>query len=234
MQSISKLAAELEFLSFFVLLPVFRGLRCAALWEVCQPFSSWSFFRHVLQFSRDRQCHETRESPHRPSSLYVSSGEPTLAADVCQSASRMRRNCGDAVAHHSTHNTKHHTRTYSRQQLAHKQSNTTKRITHQPQRGRRRRRRCARRPLPGCQVDRLHKLQVPCCRHSQVWSTLGSASSASRVRAAQEPSPSCICRVQAVMMPWIFAWLGGPRMASSTCMLRPWHSTSKLGRQRKF
>ena len=31
-------------------------------------------------------------------------------------------------------------------------------------------------------------------RHSQVWSTLEPASSASRVRAAQEPSPSYICR----------------------------------------
>ena len=30
-------------------------------------------------------------------------------------------------------------------------------------------------------------------RHRQVWSTLGSASSARRVRVAQEPSPTCIC-----------------------------------------
>ena len=40
-------------------------------------------------------------------SLYRASGEPTLVVDVCQSASRMRRNYGDAVAHHSTTKTKH-------------------------------------------------------------------------------------------------------------------------------
>ena len=47
-------------------------------------------------------------------SLYVSSGEPILVTDVCQSASRMRRNYGDAVAHHSTHNTQHDTLTKAR------------------------------------------------------------------------------------------------------------------------
>ena len=41
-------------------------------------------------------------------SLSVSSGEPTLEADVCQGASRMRRNFGDAAAHHSAQNTQHH------------------------------------------------------------------------------------------------------------------------------
>ena len=30
-------------------------------------------------------------------------------------------------------------------------------------------------------------------RHSHVWSTFGSLSSARRTRAAQDPSPSCIC-----------------------------------------
>ena len=34
-------------------------------------------------------------------SCYVSSGEPTLAGDVCQKSSRMRRNDGNAVAHHA-------------------------------------------------------------------------------------------------------------------------------------
>ena len=84
-------------------------------------------------------------------SLYVSSGEPTLATDVCQSASRMHRNYGDAVAHHSTHSTQHHTRTYQHQQLAHKQSNAPQKpIRHQPQHGVGRRRRFAWRPSPGC------------------------------------------------------------------------------------
>ena len=64
-----------------------------------------------------KDCHLT--SCH--ASLYVSSGEPTLAADVCQSASRTRRNSGDAVARHITRNTQHHTRTYQHQQLARKQ-----------------------------------------------------------------------------------------------------------------
>ena len=56
-------------------------------------------------------------------SKFVSSGEPTLGTDVCQGASRMRRNYGDAAAHSSAQNTQHHTRTYQHQQLAHKQSN---------------------------------------------------------------------------------------------------------------
>ena len=75
-------------------------------------------------------------------SLYVSSGEPTLAADVCQSASRTRRNCGDAVAHHRAHNT-----------------------MHQPQHGGGWRRRFCVAPVPRCQSDRLHKPQVPRCRY---------------------------------------------------------------------
>ena len=37
-----------------------------------------------------RSCH---------ASLYVPGGEPTLEADVCQGASRMLRNYGDAAAH---------------------------------------------------------------------------------------------------------------------------------------
>ena len=56
-------------------------------------------------------------------SLYLASGEPTLAFDVCQSAARMRRIYGDAAAHHSTHNTQDHTHTYQHQQQAHQQSN---------------------------------------------------------------------------------------------------------------
>ena len=36
-------------------------------------------------------------------SLYRASGEATLAVDVCQSASRTRRNYGGAAAHHNTH-----------------------------------------------------------------------------------------------------------------------------------
>ena len=36
--------------------------------------------------------------------------------------------------------------------------------------------------------------------------------------------------VPAVMMLWIFAWLGRSRLGSLTCLLRLWHSTSKLGR----
>ena len=75
-------------------------------------------------------------------SLYRASGEPTLAADVCQSASRTRRNCGDAVAHHRAHNT-----------------------MHQPQHGGGWRRRFCVAPVPRCQSDRLHKPQVPRCRY---------------------------------------------------------------------
>ena len=52
-------------------------------------------------------------------SLCVSSGEPALGADVCQGASRMRRNYGDAAAHHNAQNTQQHTRTYQHQQQAH-------------------------------------------------------------------------------------------------------------------
>ena len=37
----------------------------------------------------------------------------------------MRRNHGDAVAHHSTQNTQHHTRTYQNQQFAHQHQQHT-------------------------------------------------------------------------------------------------------------
>ena len=98
----------------------------------------------------------------------VSSGEPTLAADVCQSASRMRRNYGDAVAHLSTHNTQDHTHTYQHQRQAHQHSNTPqKQNMHQPQHGGWRRRRCKWRPCPECKIDTLRRPRVP---HSQVWS----------------------------------------------------------------
>ena len=130
---------------------------------------------------------------------------------------RVRRNYGDAVAHHSTHNTQHHTRTYQHQQLAHKQSNAPQnqlrtsrsmedggdgvfvapvsRMTGYTSHRFRAvgtdslERTCQRRPRKAG-PNRRGGLS----RHSQVWSTLGSASSASRVRAVQEPSPSCICR----------------------------------------
>ena len=42
-------------------------------------------------------------------SLYRASGEPTLVIDVCQSAARMRRNYGDAAAHHSMQHAGPHT-----------------------------------------------------------------------------------------------------------------------------
>ena len=61
--------------------------------------------------------------------LYRASGEPTLVIDVCQSASRIRRNYGDAAAHHSTHNTQDHTRTYQHQRQAHQHSNASQNNT---------------------------------------------------------------------------------------------------------
>ena len=85
-------------------------------------------------------------------SLYPASGEPTLPFVVCRSASRLRRNYCDAAAHHSTHNTQHHTCTYQHQQLAHKQSNAPQNQSHQSQHGEGRRRRFAWRPCPGCRL----------------------------------------------------------------------------------
>ena len=78
---------------------------------------------HGIQFRRQRtpslqsfQCFGSKILEKECyASLYVSSGEPTPAADVCHSATKMRRNYGDSVAHH--------TRTYQHPQLAHKQGN---------------------------------------------------------------------------------------------------------------
>ena len=56
--------------------------------------------------------------------------------------------------HHSTHNTQDHTHTYQHQQLAHKQCNTPQnlsRTSRSMEEGRRRR--CAWRPCPECQID---------------------------------------------------------------------------------
>ena len=61
--------------------------------------------------------------------LYRASGEPTMVTDVCQSASRMRRNYGDAAARHSTHNTQDHARTYQHQRQAHQHSNASQNNT---------------------------------------------------------------------------------------------------------
>ena len=76
------------------------------------------FFRHFLE---TRKCPQNCHLINCYASLYVSSGEPTLAADVRHITSRMLRNYGDAVAHDSTHDTQR-TRTYQHQQLA-QQSN---------------------------------------------------------------------------------------------------------------
>ena len=82
-------------------------------------------------------------------SLCRASGERTLAADVCQTASRMRRICGDAAAHQSTHNTQDHTYTPKSTTSTPTEQHTTKPSTRQPQHGGGRRRRCAWRLCPG-------------------------------------------------------------------------------------
>ena len=59
-------------------------------------------------------------------SPYRASGEPTpLVIDVCQSAARMRRNYGDAAAHHSTHITGKTTHIHTNINNRH-----TNRVTH--------------------------------------------------------------------------------------------------------
>ena len=99
-------------------------------------------------------------------SLCSSQGQFIRVAARSRGSSRMRRNHGNAAAHHSTHNTQHHTHTCQHQQQAHQQRNTPqKQNTHQAKhRGARRRRRCAclcRR----CQSGGQHRLRVPCCEH---------------------------------------------------------------------
>ena len=117
-----------------------------------QPLRSWSqSFRIFCSFelSRDRHCHGTRKCPHGLSSDKLSRvAAPSRGGS--RGASRVRRNYGDAAAHHSTHNTQDHTHTCQHQQQAHQQEqHTTNPITHQPQQGGGRRRRCAWRPCPG-------------------------------------------------------------------------------------
>ena len=103
-----------------------------ALRGVRQPLGSRSRFFDILSawslavidtVMRDESVDIDRKLISYYASLYVSSGEPSLSAVVCQRASRIRRDYGDAEAHHSTQNTQHHTRTYQHQQLTHKQSN---------------------------------------------------------------------------------------------------------------
>ena len=68
-----------------------------------------------FEFSSDRHCHGTRKCPHRLScyaSLYRASWGSVYTRGCSRGASRMRRNYGDAAAHHSTHNTQDHTHTY--------------------------------------------------------------------------------------------------------------------------
>ena len=118
-----------------------------------------SFFFDIFcgfELCRDRQCHGTRNCPRRLSSdkllrVAVPNQLRVSLHARRRGASRMRRNCGDAAAHRSTHNTQApYTHTYQHQQQAHQQSSTPqKQNMHQAQHGGGRRRRCAWRPCRG-------------------------------------------------------------------------------------
>ena len=65
-------------------------------------------------------------------SLYRASSGLVYTRGGSRGASRMRRNYGDAAAHHSTCDTQQHRRTYQHQQQAHRRSNTPQKATHAP------------------------------------------------------------------------------------------------------
>ena len=157
------------------------GVRCATLWEgFCtarahHPLRSWSPFFSAFFVALKSAVIDTvmgdvsvdidRNLMNCYASLYVSSGEPTLVVDVFQTASRMRRIMATllrftaritrSITHVHTNINNLHTNRATHQ----------KPITHQLQHGGGRRRRFAC-PCPGCQIDRLHTPQVPCCRYS--------------------------------------------------------------------
>ena len=71
-------------------------------------------------------------------SLYVSSGERTLSADIRQSAPIMRRNCDDAAARDSARNAWRHARAYRRQETCTPTPQHTPKTKHAPAAARRR------------------------------------------------------------------------------------------------
>ena len=94
------------------------GRRCAAipLKTPATPQKLEFFFRHFSALNltvidtvmRDVNVDTVRHLINYYASLYVSSGVTTLAADVCQSASRQRRHT--TLSPHHTHHSHQHTR----------------------------------------------------------------------------------------------------------------------------
>ena len=170
-------------------------------WRPRQPLRSWSpFFSGIFcsfEFSRDRHCHGTRQWLHVDCHLMSSHGSRLP---------KTLRECVDIMATlWHTRAPQHHTRTYQHQQPAHKQSNAPQnqsRTSRSMEEGGVQDASCTShrfRAVGTAQPttympEKTEEGRAEVSRHRHVWCTLGSASSASRVRVAQEPSPSCICR----------------------------------------
>ena len=181
--------------------------RCLPLKTPPPPLKLESIFLGIFcsfEFSRYRHCHGTRKCPHRLSS-------DKLLRVAVRIQWQALQECVEIMA--TLHNTQHRTRTHQPQQLAHKERNAPQPITHQPQHeegrdGVLRGARVQAARLTACASCRFHavghSLKRTCqrgpgkarpnrrsglSRHRQVWSALGSASSASRVR-SRSPSAS--------------------------------------------